>query len=76
MSYLRNMFSVYGAVIATLLAFAHWRGWSLDSADEVRGLPRSIRDNPGAYRQHYGGRAWSWGGGGSSGGGGRYTGGK
>ncbi len=75
MDFLKSMFSIYGLIVALGLATAHWRGWSLDQADEVRGLPRSIRDNPGAYRQHYGGRSWSWGGGGG-GGGGRYTGGK
>lgn len=76
MSYVKDMFSIYGLIIVLGLFIAHWRGWSLDSADEVRGLPRSIRDNPGAYRQHYGHRIWSWGSSGGGGGGGRYTGGK
>lgn len=79
MSSFGGMFSVYGLVIASMLVVAHWRGWSLDSANEVKDVPKSIRDNPGAYRQHYSTRSWSWGGfsgGGSGGGGGRYTGGK
>lgn len=76
MSYVKGMFSIYGVVAASMLTLAHWRGWSLDSVNEVRGVPRSIRDNPGAYRQHYGSRSWGSGGFGGGGGGGRYTGGK
>lgn len=77
MTYFKGMFSIYGTIIALTLTVAHWRGWSLDSANEVKNLPKSIRDNPGAYRQHYGGRSWGWGGfSGGGGGGGRYTGGK
>lgn len=74
---LGGMFSVWGLAMAGMLVIAHWRGWSLDQINEVKDVPKSIRDNPGAYRQHYGTRSWGWGGsGGSGGGGGRYTGGK
>lgn len=46
-----------------LLGMAEWRGFSFLSVSEARTGPRSVRDNPGAYRPHYGGY-------------GRYTGGK
>ena len=43
--------------------FAEYRGWSLFKPDEVRGIPKSVRDNPGIYRSIYSGYS-------------RYTGGK
>jgi len=36
------------------LATAEYRGWSLNSVDEVKNVPRSVRDNPGSYRSVYG----------------------
>ena len=32
---------------------AQVRGWSLMRVDEVKNVPRSVRDNPGGYRAHY-----------------------
>jgi hypothetical protein len=72
MNALKSAYSIYALLIAGTVAYSQWRGWSLDRVDEVNNVPRSIRDNPGAYRQHYAGaRAGWWGFGG-----GRYTGGK
>ena len=34
---------------------AEYRGWSWNSISQQRVLPKSIRDNPGAYRSSYGG---------------------
>jgi hypothetical protein len=36
-----------------VVAFAEYRGWSLNRVDEVRNVPRSVRDNPGPYRSVY-----------------------
>jgi hypothetical protein len=36
-----------------LLGTAQYRGWSLTRANESRNNPRSVRDNPGAYRSSY-----------------------
>lgn len=69
------MFSIYGLLIAGSVAMSQWRGWSLDKVNEVRDVPRSIRDNPGAWRPHYSG-GWGFGSWGSGGSGGRYSGGK
>lgn len=38
-----------------LTGTAEYRGWSWSSVNQQRVLPKSIRDNPGAYRSSYGG---------------------
>ena len=57
------IYLVFGLVVLATVAAAELRGWTLLRATEVRNVPRSIRDNPGAYRTIYRG-------------GGRYMGGK
>ena len=54
---------LYGLALLGLLGTAEYRGWSLLRTSEVSNVPRSVRDNPGAYRSPYVG-------------GGRYMGGK
>jgi hypothetical protein len=46
-------FLAYGAVVLGLLGWANYTGWSSTSYDEVKNVPKSIRDNPGAYRTVY-----------------------
>ena len=37
-------------------AVAEYRGWSFCTrVNEVKNVPKTVRDNPGAYRSHYGG---------------------
>jgi hypothetical protein len=43
----------YGALLLMLLGAAEYRGWSPLSVNEVKNVPRSVRDNPGVYRSHY-----------------------
>ncbi len=43
----------YGAALLALLGVAEYRGWSLLRTRETRNVPRSVRDNPGAYRSPY-----------------------
>jgi hypothetical protein len=47
------MYLVYGAVILGIAGAADYRGWSLARVNRVDTVPRSIRDNPGAYRPVY-----------------------
>lgn len=47
------VFAVYGALVLASLGWANYRGLSFTSYDEVRNVPKSIRDNPGAYRTVY-----------------------
>ncbi|MBA0083545.1 MAG: hypothetical protein HRJ53_00975, partial [Acidobacteria bacterium Pan2503] len=35
------------------VAFGQYRGWSLDTIDQVKNVPKSVRDNPGSYRSVY-----------------------
>ena len=48
-----KLFLAYGILILGLLTYADYRGLSLTSYDEVKNIPRSIRNNPGAYRSMY-----------------------
>ncbi|MGD0013610.1 MAG: hypothetical protein ABSD56_04175 [Bryobacteraceae bacterium] len=43
----------YGLLLLGLVGLAEYRGWSLTSVNEIRNIPKTVRDNPGAYRSHY-----------------------
>jgi hypothetical protein len=47
------LYLLYGLVLLGLVGLAEYRGWSLTSVNEVKNVPKSVRDNPGAYRSHY-----------------------
>lgn len=49
------VFFLYGLSLIGLATLAEYRGWTLSRSREVRNVPRSIRDNPGAYRSIYAG---------------------
>jgi hypothetical protein len=51
---IRNLYILYGIVVLGVLGMAEYRGWSLNSVNEVKNVPRSVRDNPGSYRSIYG----------------------
>jgi hypothetical protein len=39
-----------------MLASATWaefRGWTMSSVNQTKVAPKTVRDNPGAYRSHY-----------------------
>ncbi|MBI5211290.1 MAG: hypothetical protein HY927_15055 [Elusimicrobia bacterium] len=46
-------YTIFGAGIVAFLAYALFVGWSYSDVDEVKGVPKSVRENPGAYREHY-----------------------
>jgi hypothetical protein len=48
------IFLSYGLALIGLVGFGEYRGWSPTHVNELRDVPRTIRDNPGAYRSHYG----------------------
>jgi len=50
----RKLYMVYGLIVLAAVAAADYRGWSLNSADEMKNVPKSVRDNPGSYRSVYG----------------------
>jgi hypothetical protein len=49
------LFLLYGVFLLGLTGVAEYRGWSFSNVNQQKVLPKSIRDNPGAYRSTYGG---------------------
>ena len=49
----RKLYLAYGFLVLGGTGFAQYQGWSLARVNEVKNVPRSIRDNPGAYRSIY-----------------------
>jgi hypothetical protein len=51
----RKLYLVYGLLVVGSVGLAEYRGWSLDSMNQLKNVPRSVRDNPGSYRSVYSG---------------------
>lgn len=49
-----RLYAVYAVLLLGFVAAAEYRGWSLMKPNEVKNVPKTVRDNPGAYRSHYG----------------------
>jgi hypothetical protein len=47
------LFTLYGLILATAAGWTSWRDFSLSRVDQTTVAPKSIRDNPGAYRPIY-----------------------
>ena len=50
---MRILYMLYGAAVLVGLSIAQYQGWSLARVNEVKNVPRSLRDNPGSYRSVY-----------------------
>ncbi len=50
---MKTFLIIYGTAVLLLMGIAEYRGWSWTSYDEVKGVPKSMRDNPGSYRSSY-----------------------
>jgi len=50
---MQRFYMVFGIGLLCLFSLAQYRGWALASYDEVKGVPKSIRNNPGSYRTFY-----------------------
>ena len=50
---MRVLYILYGAAVLVGLSVAQYQGWSLARVNEVKNVPRSVRDNPGSYRSVY-----------------------
>ena len=60
---LNPRYLLYGLAVIGALTWAEYRGWSMTRVSETRDpTPRSVRDNPGAYRPIYGGSGRYFGG--------------
>ena len=44
---------LYALTVIGLASYADYRGWSFSRVNEVKNVPKSVRDNPGIYRSIY-----------------------
>jgi len=51
----RKLYLLYGLLTLGTAAFGQYRGWSLDTVNQLKNVPKSVRDNPGSYRSVYAG---------------------
>ena len=49
------LYTLYGIVMLGLTTYAQYSGFSLTRINQQKVPPKTIRDNPGAYRPMYGG---------------------
>jgi len=50
----RTFFLIFGILVLAATAMAEYNGWSLTRVNQVENIPKTVRDNPGAYRSTYG----------------------
>ena len=50
---MRLLYLIFGLLLLGSAGYADYRGMSLLRPTELKNVPRSIRDNPGAYRSLY-----------------------
>ena len=50
---MRKLYMIYGLMVLGAFATSEYRGYSMMSVNQLKNVPKSIRDNPGAYRSHY-----------------------
>ena len=50
----RKLYLLYGMLVLGTTGLAQYRGWSTDSMNQLKNVPKSVRDNPGSYRSVYG----------------------
>jgi hypothetical protein len=46
-------YPLYGLIVLSAVTLGQWMGISPTSVNEVKNVPKSIRENPGVYRSHY-----------------------
>ena len=44
---------VYGMLLLSGASWAEYKGWTLTRVNEIKDVPKTVRNNPGAYRSHY-----------------------
>ena len=44
---------IYSMMMLGGATVAEYRGWSMSSVNQTKVAPKTVRDNPGAYRSHY-----------------------
>lgn len=59
---MRLVYVLFGLTLLGAASYADYRGISFLRPTEIRNVPKSIRDNPGAYRSLYRGSSRYFGG--------------
>jgi hypothetical protein len=59
---MRLLYLIFGLALLAGTSVAEYRGWILPRPDTITNVPRSIRDNPGAWRSIYRGSPRYYGG--------------
>ncbi|MBK5290790.1 MAG: hypothetical protein JJE04_03715 [Acidobacteriia bacterium] len=49
------IFMTFGLLVISMVGYTQYRGLGNISVNEVKAVPKSVRDNPGSYRSHYAG---------------------
>jgi hypothetical protein len=49
------IYMIYGLAVIGFMGMAQFRGLTLSQLNQARTIPRTIRDNPGAFRPMYNG---------------------
>jgi hypothetical protein len=49
----RIAYGVFGVLLVGAALVPEWRGWTFGRARQQQVVPRSVRENPGAYRTVY-----------------------
>jgi hypothetical protein len=44
---------IYSMGMLTAATWAEFRGYTMSKVDQTKVAPKTVRDNPGAYRSHY-----------------------
>jgi hypothetical protein len=52
-AFVTRWYNIYAGVLGALLIVAMYRGWGFAAVEKIHNVPKSVRDNPGAYRSHY-----------------------
>ncbi len=47
------LYFAYGLLLVGLATTAEYRGWSFTRVNQLKNVPKTVRDNPGVYRSHY-----------------------
>lgn len=50
---IRRFYLLYGLLVLGSAGFAQYRGWSPYQVNQLKVVPKSVRDNPGSYRSIY-----------------------
>ena len=50
---MNKLYAGYGLLVVAMMGIAELRGWTMMPINELKDVPKSMRDNPGAYRSHY-----------------------